>query len=193
MKLILKIGAIASHPIFLPFFSLLVYAPLVAKYGQSAILLSLIWIAFVYLFLPLIFLKYVRKINLAEPNLEERRSIYKAYTLINFGFAVVSIFIMKEYFSFFISAGFLHVFMLLLAFVDLKASWHTATWAFLFSAGLMVMYNYQLVGLDQMLLVVLGILILVAFIRWKAKAHTPFELIMGVAAGLISALPILFF
>jgi hypothetical protein len=193
MKLILKIGAIASHPIFLPFFSLLVYAPLVAKYGQSAILLSLIWIAFVYLFLPLIFLKYVRKINLAEPNLEERRSIYKAYTLINFGFAVVSIFIMKEYFSFFISAGFLHIFMLLLAFVDLKASWHTATWAFLFSAGLMVMYNYQLVGLDQMLLVVLGILILVAFIRWKAKAHTPFELIMGVAAGLISALPILFF
>ncbi|MFT6111334.1 MAG: hypothetical protein ACJA19_000662 [Bacteroidia bacterium] len=193
MKLILKIGAIASHPIFLPFFSLLVYAPLVAKYGQSAILLSLIWIAFVYLFLPLIFLKYVRKINLAEPNLEERRSIYKAYTLINFGFAVVSIFIMKEYFSFFISAGFLHVFMLLLAFVDLKASWHTATWAFLFSAGLMVMYNYQLVGLDQMLLVVLGILILVAFIRWKANAHTPFELIMGVAAGLISALPILFF
>ena len=193
MKLILKIGAIASHPIFLPFFSLLVYAPLVAKYGQSAILLSLIWIAFVYLFLPLIFLKYVRKINLAEPNLEERRSIYKAYTLINFGFAVVSIFIMKEYFSFFISAGFLHVFMLLLAFVDLKASWHTATWAFLFSAGLMVMYNYQLVGLDQMLLVVLGILILVAFIRWKAKAHTPFELIMGVAAGLISALPVLFF
>jgi hypothetical protein len=193
MKLILKIGAIASHPIFLPFFSLLVYAPLVAKYGQSAILLSLIWIAFVYLFLPLIFLKYVRKINLAEPNLEERRSIYKAYTLINFGFAVVSIFIMKEYFSFFISAGFLHIFMLLLAFVDLKASWHTATWAFLFSAGLMVMYNYQLVGLDQMSLVVLGILILVAFIRWKAKAHTPFELIMGVAAGLISALPILFF
>jgi hypothetical protein len=193
MKLILKIGAIASHPIFLPFFSLLVYAPLVAKYGQSAILLSLIWIAFVYLFLPLIFLKYVRKINLAEPNLEERRSIYKAYTLINFGFAVVSIFIMKEYFSFFISAGFLHIFMLLLAFVDLKASWHTATWAFLFSAGLMVMYNYQLVGLDQMSLVVLGILILVAFIRWKAKAHAPFELIMGVAAGLISALPILFF
>jgi hypothetical protein len=193
MKLILKIGAIASHPIFLPFFSLLVYAPLVAKYGQSAILLSLIWIAFVYLFLPLIFLKYVRKINLAEPNLEERRSIFKAYTLINFGFAVVSIFIMKEYFSFFISAGFLHIFMLLLAFVDLKASWHTATWAFLFSAGLMVMYNYQLVGLDQMLLIVLGILILVAFIRWKAKAHTPFELIMGVAVGLISALPILFF
>jgi hypothetical protein len=193
MKLILKIGAIASHPIFLPFFSLLVYAPLVAKYGQSAILLSLIWIAFVYLFLPLIFLKYVRKINLAEPNLEERRSIFKAYTLINFGFSVVSIFIMKEYFSFFISAGFLHIFMLLLAFVDLKASWHTATWAFLFSAGLMVMYNYQLVGLDQMSLVVLGILILVAFIRWKAKAHTPFELIMGVAVGLISALPILFF
>jgi hypothetical protein len=193
MKLILKIGAIASHPIFLPFFSLLVYAPLVAKYGQSAILLSLIWIAFVYLFLPLIFLKFVRKINLAEPNLEERRSIFKAYTLINFGFAVVSIFIMKEYFSFFISAGFLHIFMLLLAFVDLKASWHTATWAFLFSAGLMVMYNYQLVGLDQMLLIVLGILILVALMRWKAKAHTPFELIMGVAAGLLAAIPILFF
>jgi hypothetical protein len=130
---------------------------------------------------------------MAEPSLEERRSIFKAYTLINLGFAVVSIFIMTEYFSFFISAGFLHIFMLLLAFVDLKASWHTATWAFLFSAGLMVMYNYQLVGLDLMSLVVLGILILVAFIRWKAKAHTPFELIMGVAAGLLAALPILFF
>ena len=49
MKLILKIGAIASHPIVRPCFSLIVDAALVAKYGQSAILLSLIWIVGVYL------------------------------------------------------------------------------------------------------------------------------------------------
>ncbi len=193
MKLLLKIGAIASHPVFLPVFSLLVYAPLVAKYGQDALILSLIWILFVYLFLPLIFLKYIRKIHLAEPNLEERRSIFKAYALINFGFAVVSIFLMTEYVSFFVSAGFLHVLMLLLAFVELKASWHTAVWAFILSASLMVMYNYQLVGLFQTSWLVLGILVAVAFIRWKAKAHTPFELGMGIAAGLLAALPILFF
>jgi hypothetical protein len=193
MKILLKIGAIASHPIFLPFFSLLVYAPLVAKYGESAMLLALIWIAFVYLFLPLIFFKYIRKINLADPNLQERRSIFKAYSLINICLALVSVFIMTEYISFFLAAGFLHVLMLLLAFVELKASWHTAIWAFLLSAGLMVMYNYQLVGQEQMSLVVLGILLLVGFVRWQAKAHTPFELLMGGAAGLLAALPILFF
>ena len=193
MKILLKIGAIASHPIFLPFFSLLVYAPLVAKYGESAMLLALIWIAFVYLFLPLIFFKYIRKINLADPNLQERRSIFKAYSLINICLALVSVFIMTEYISFFLAAGFLHVLMLLLAFVELKASWHTAIWAFLLSAGLMVMYNYQLVGQEQMSLVVLGILLLVGFVRWQAKAHTSFELLMGGAAGLLAALPILFF
>jgi hypothetical protein len=193
MKLLLKIGSIASHPVFLPIFSLLVYAPLVAKYGQDALILSLIWVTFVYLFLPVLFLKYIRKIHLTEPNLEDRRSIFKAYALINFGFAVVSIFIITEYVSFFISAGFLHILMLLLAFVELKASWHTATWAFVLSASLMVMYNYQLVGLSQTSLLVLGLLAVVAFIRWKAKAHTPFELFMGIAAGLLAALPILFF
>ena len=193
MKLLLKLGAIASHPVFLPLFSLIVYLPLVTKYGSEAMVLSLVWVGFVYLFLPLLFFTFIRKINLQEPTLENRRTIFRAYTLINFGFALVSLFIMKEYISFFIAAAVLHMILLFMAHLELKASWHTSVWAFLFSAYIMVLYNYHFVGWTSRVSILLGVLALVVFIRWQAQAHTRFELLMGIAAGLFSALPILFF
>lgn len=193
MKKALQALSVLTHPIFLPLFSLLIYAPIVAKYGENAMTLSLVWIGFVYLILPLLYFKFIRKMNLADPNLDERRSIFRAYTLVNAGFAVVSIFLMTEYISFFLAATLLHLIMLVLAFVELKASWHTAVWTFLTVVGLMVMYNYSFVGLDQLVLIPFGILIAVLFIRKGAKAHTWFELGMGAAAGSFAALPVLFF
>lgn len=182
-----------THPIFLPLFSLLIYAPIVAKYGENAMMLSLIWIGFVYLILPLLYFKVIRKTNLANPNLDERRSIFRAYSLVNAGFALVSVFIMTEYISFFIAAAFLHTIMLILAFVEIKASWHTAAWTFLTVVGLMVMYNYSFTGQEKLIFIPLAILVGVIFIRRAAKAHTWFELGMGAAAGAFAALPVLFF
>lgn len=193
MKNILKVLAVLTHPIFLPLFSLLIYAPIVAKYGENAMMLSLIWIGFVYLILPLLYFKVIRKTNLANPNLDERRSIFRAYSLVNAGFALVSVFIMTEYISFFIAAAFLHTIMLILAFVEMKASWHTAAWTFLTVVGLMVMYNYSFTGQEKLIFIPLAILVAVIFIRRAAKAHTWFELGMGAAAGAFAALPVLFF
>lgn len=193
MKKALQALSVLTHPIFLPLFSLLIYAPIVAKYEGDTLLLSAIWVGFVYLILPLLYFKFIRKMNLAEPNLDERRSIFRAYSLVNAGFAVVSIFIMTEYISFFLASALLHVIMLVLAFVEMKASWHSAVWTFLTVVGLMVMYNYSFVGLDQLVLIPFGILIAVLFIRKVAKAHTWFELGMGAAAGSFAALPVLFF
>lgn len=193
MNKILNVLSILTHPIFLPLFSLLIYAPIVAKYGDNAMILSLIWIGFVYLLLPLLYFKFVRKMNLAEPTLDERRSIFRAYALVNAGFALVSIFIMTEYISFFIASAVLHSIMLVLAFVEMKASWHTAVWTFLTVVGLMILYNYSLVGLEKLIFYPLCILVVVLFIRKASKAHSWFELGMGVAAGSFSALPVLFF
>lgn len=193
MKYILQALAVLTHPIFLPLYSLLVYAPIVAKYGEDAVVLSLIWVGFVYLILPLLYFKAIRKINLANPTLDERRSIFRAYSLVNVGFALVSVFIMTEYISFFMAATFLHLIMLLLAFLEMKVSWHTAAWTFLSVVGLMVMYNYSFVGQEKLIFFPLAALLVVVVIRRAAKAHTWFELGMGAAVGAFAALPVLFF
>ncbi|MDB4160786.1 hypothetical protein N9772_00280 [Bacteroidia bacterium] len=193
MKKVLQAVSVLTHPIFLPIFSLAIYAPIVAKYGHNAIVLSLIWIGFVYLLLPLVYFKFIRKMNLAMPNLDERRSIFRAYSLINAGFIFVSIFIMTEYVSFFMAAMLLHIIMLLLAFVEMKASWHTAVWTFLTLVGLMVLYNYSSVGFERIVFLPLSILVTVILIRKAANAHTWFELGMGGAAGAFASLPVLFF
>lgn len=193
MKNVLQALSVLTHPIFLPLFSLIVYAPLVAKYEGDTMLLSAIWVGFAYLILPLLYFRYVRKMNLSDPTLDERRSIFRAYSLVNICFALVSVFVMTEYISFFIAAALLHVLMLLLAFVEMKASWHSAAWTFLTLVGLMVLYNYGFVGLEKLVLIPLGVLAAVVFIRKVSKAHTWFELGMGVAAGAFAALPVLFF
>ncbi len=193
MKNALQLLSVLTHPIFLPIFSLVIYAPIVAKYGNNAIILSLIWIGFVYLLLPLLYFKFIRKMNLAMPNLDERRSIFRAYSLNNAGFIFVSIFLMTEYVSFFMAAMLLHVIMLLLAFVEMKASWHVAVWTFLTLVGLMILYNYSFAEFGNQFLLPLGILVAVIFIRKEVKAHTWFELGMGGAAGAFASLPVLFF
>ncbi|MDG2455227.1 MAG: hypothetical protein P8N47_05390 [Bacteroidia bacterium] len=193
MKKILQALSVFSHPIFLPLFSLVIYTPILVKHGENALILGLIWIGFAYLLLPLLFFKFIRKMNLASPNLDERRSIFRAYSLINAGFILVSIFLMTEYVSFFTASMLLHVTMLLLAFVEMKASWHTAIWTFLTLVGLMVVYNYSFVGLASMVFLPLSILVMVVLVRKAANAHTWFELGMGAAAGAFASLPVLFF
>jgi hypothetical protein len=83
--------------------------------------------------------------------------------------------------------------MLLLAFLEMKASWHSAVWSFLVVVGLMVQYNYTFVGQGSMLLLPIVILVAVLLIRRLSKAHTWFELGMGAAVGAIAAFPVLFF
>ena len=193
MKKVLQVLAIATHPVFLPIFSLLVYAPLVAYHGPSIKILAAIWVAFVYLILPLIFLKLVRKVDFNTPGLEGRKSIYKTYTLINAGFIAVNIFVFSEYVSFFIGFFFLHLLLWFLIFIELKASWHAAAWSFLVFAGLLILYRYQMAGLDMKVFAAFVILLVVCATRYFQKAHSLFELGMGVAAGAITSSIILFF
>ena len=199
MKSVLKGIAILTHPIFLPFYSLFVYYPLIERYSNETYILSSVWLGFVYLFLPLVYFLRVRGINLEHPNLVQRKSIFRAYTLVNFGLAFVSLFLVHEYASFFIAATLLHVLMLVFSAIELKASWHTSVWSFLLGTALMVLYNYKLEGVGntvlqwgQLLAALIVILSVVSWVRWKAKAHTFFELMMGIVAGLIASTPILF-
>lgn len=192
MKYLLKGIAILTHPIFMPFYSFLVYMPLVAKYNLNTLILSSVWVAFMYISLPLVYFVFIRKIKLEWPSMDERRSIYRAYSLVNLGFALVSIFLMKEYITFFLAATILHLLLLLFAFIELKASWHTAVWSFLLGASLMIHYNYQFSDLGY-LPEIGSVTLLVSWVRWKANAHTPFQLVMGIAIGFLASTPILFF
>lgn len=192
MKYLLKGIAILTHPIFMPFYSLLVYIPLVAKYNLNTLILASVWVAFMYISLPLVYFVFIRKIKLEWPSMDERRSIYRAYSLVNLGFALVSIFLMKEYITFFLAATILHLLLLLFAFIELKASWHTAVWSFLLGASLMIDYNYQFSDLGY-LPEIGSVTLLVSWVRWKANAHTPFQLVMGIAIGFLASTPIIFF
>ena len=192
MKYLLKGIAILTHPIFMPFYSFLVYMPLVAKYNLNTLILASVWVAFMYISLPLVYFVFIRKIKLEWPSMDERRSIYRAYSLVNLGFALVSIFLMKEYITFFLAATILHLLLLLFAFIELKASWHTAVWSFLLGASLMIHYNYQFSDLGY-LPEIGSVTLLVSWGRWKANAHTPFQLVMGIAIGFLASTPILFF
>jgi hypothetical protein len=193
MKGILQAGAIVLHPIFLPLYSLFVYWPFVAGLDFWGAGVGLVWIGFVYLILPLVYFKMVRHINIAEPSLLHRRSIYRAYSLINFGFALVNVFLLNEYISFYIGAGFLHLFLWFLVYLELKASWHAAVWAFLVGSALMMFYKFDFVGMPLLLLVFLVLAVAVIAIRYLQKAHTPLELAMAAAVGVISSSFILFF
>ena len=192
MKYLLKGIAILTHPIFMPFYSFLVYMPLVAKYNLNTLILASVWVAFMYISLPLVYFVFIRKIKLEWPSMDERRSIYRAYSLVNLGFALVSIFLMKEYITFFLAATILNLLLLLFAFIELKASWHTAVWSFLLGASLMIHYNYQFSDLGY-LPEIGSVTLLVSWVRWKANAHTPFQLVMGIAIGFLASTPILFF
>ena len=108
-----------------------------------------------------------------------------------FGFALVSIFLMQEYITFFLAATFLHLLMLFFAFIDLKVSWHSAVWSFILGTGLMIHYNYQFSDFGY-LFEIASITILVGVIRWKANAHTLLQLVMGLAIGFLASTPILF-
>ncbi|PCJ64845.1 MAG: hypothetical protein COA58_11250 [Bacteroidetes bacterium] len=193
MKNFLQGFAVLTHPIFLPLFSLIIYAPLVAGQGQDAWILASVWIGFVYLILPLVYFKVVRKINFANPSLTDRKSIFRTYLLVNIGFALVNVFLMSEYISFFLGASLLHLLLRILILIDMKASWHTAVWSFLVTAGLMVLYNFQFVNLPVMIASAFVVLLLVYATRYTQKVHSHLELIMGVSVGAISSLPILFF
>lgn len=191
-NILLKLVAAATHPVFLPFFSVLVYMPILAKHGTNTSILASVWAVVAYLILPLLFFKVVRKINLPDPDLEERRSIYKAYATVSFCLAIVSFFLIQDYIGFFIGAFLMHVLMLMLVFVEIKASWHSAAWSFLTLSGLMVAYNLGLVDMTMAVIIPAVMLLVVSAVRYLAKAHTIFELGMGIAAGVCGSIPVLF-
>jgi hypothetical protein len=193
MKSLARLLAGVTHPVFLPLYSLIIYWPLVAKYEVNAFLLIGVWLALAYYLFPLLHFRVIRKINLEFPDLDGRRSIYKTYSLVSLGLMIAVYFVIPEYVSFFLSGFLLHVLLYWVTALELKASWHTAAWAFLLLSSLMILYNFRLTDLAQISYSLLAILILVAVVRWRSGAHTLFELGIGICIGFIASLPILYF
>ena len=184
--------AFLTHPVLIPFYSLLIYRPFLGKYDTLPLILFGFWILFVFIIFPVLYLYKVKKIDFRKPSIEDRKSIYKGYAGLSLVLCIVSTIVMKEYVSFFIAMILMHVFLYLLAGVKLKASWHSSSWAFLLMTGLIAWYKFGFTIAPINTLVLLLLTVTVFLVRWKQNAHTLFELTMGLACG-ITAAAIIFF
>jgi hypothetical protein len=192
MKQVLNAIAALTHPVLLPLFGIAIYHPLVNKYDTTVFILTGVWYFFVYLILPVLYFVKIKKINLLSPDLEQREAIYKTYMAIGIVMSVLSYWMMVEYLPFFIGIFLLHTMLYVLAAIKLKASWHTAAWSFLFLCSLIVKFTNNFVGQFE-IITIFGVMLLVVFaVRWKQKAHTLFELGMGLAAGATASTLLLF-
>ena len=185
-KVLLAIAGL-THPVLAPAYSILVYLSWVAGYAFIPLLLFGIWLMFTYWLLPLVYFAKIRSYNLIDPSIPQRRSIYKAYTLVNLGLVVVAYFTLKEYTAFFAGAAALHMILYLLSAIGMKPSWHTATWGFLLLAAMLQWYELQQVNFEITVLLFAVLLIVVFLCRLLQRAHTPLELVVGVAVGVIAS------
>ncbi|MBT8326243.1 MAG: hypothetical protein KJP21_00885 [Bacteroidia bacterium] len=192
MRKILFGFAFLTHPVLIPFYSLLIYWPFLGKYDPLPLILFATWILFVHIILPVFYLHSVKKVDLKEPSINDRKSIYKGYTVLNMILSFVSLIVIKEYFAFLVSLALLNLFLYLLASVQLKASWHTSSWALLVVASLIEWYSFGFTFAPLYTLIIFLLAVGVFLTRWKQEAHTLFELTMGLASGATAA-AILFF
>lgn len=192
MKQFLNLIATLTHPVFLPLYGILIYHPLINKYDGTVFILTGVWYSFVYLILPILYFIRVKKINLVYPDLEQREVIFKTYVAIGLVMSVLSYFMMTEYMPFFIGLTIWHAILYVFSAIKLKASWHTAAWSYLFLCSLIVKFTNNFVGRYEVI-AFFGILLLIVFtLRWHQKAHTLFELGMGLAAGAATSTLLLF-
>ena len=192
MKSFAQLLAVILHPILIPFYCAALFYPLLLKYGDTSLILLCIWILFLHVVLPTIYLKTVKKINLSNPTISEREIIYKTMYGLTVLVAIVAVVMFKEYRSFTLALFLCYVGLYVLAALKMKASWHTAAWSLLFTSSLIVLYKYGFVNLEPKILAIAMLLILVYVIRLYQKAHKHFELLMGAALGALSS-SIIFF
>lgn len=192
MQKVLNGLAFLLHPVFIPFYSLFIYRPFLGKYDAVPLILFAFWILFVHIIFPVFYLHTVKKVDLKKPTMEERQSIYKGFAGLNALLSVVSLIVIKEYFAFFIALALLNLILYFLATVQMKASWHTASWAFLVLVSLIAWYTFGFTIAPINTLILFLFAVVVFLTRWKQEAHTLFELSMGLACG-ASAAAIIFF
>ncbi len=192
MKQFLFVLSFLTHPVFIPLYAVIIYHPLINKHGNMAMLLMAFWIFFGSIMLPFIYFVKGKGMDLKNPDFKDREAIFKSYALIYLVISVACSFLTKELVWFFVGLSFLNLLLFLLALIKLKASWHSATWAFLAVIALVIPYNFGFVDFELKAIIVTCITLGVSFLRLRQGAHTTFELGMGLAAGALAGSTLIF-
>ena len=193
MQSLFKTLSVIFHPVFIPLYVVAVFLNYSSIADEARWYIFLGWIVLVALMLPGVYLKLVRsEINVFNPNIEGRTSIYRLFLFVNIILAMAFLLMEFQLGLYFVCASLLFFVLLIFSKLKLKASWHMAGWAQLLLASLIVYWIYPFNELKTAGIIVLLVLSLLYVSRLQLKAHTKFELLIGLAIGIITSTPLLF-
>lgn len=191
MKLLLKIASYLFHPVWMPFLGSVFYFLFIPRFFPEEIIKAkLLAIAIITVFIPIIFhflLKNLGKVNsVFLDDVRERR-----WPL--FFFILLTIMVLHQilnrynypalFFYFFGILGSLAI-AYIFSWFRLKVSLHMVglSGLLMFVAGFCIYYHLYFIYTFSFLIIAIG---LTASSRLYYRAHTNFELILGILVGLI--------
>ncbi|HLO74195.1 MAG TPA: hypothetical protein VK164_09700 [Flavobacterium sp.] len=191
LKKLLPVFSYIFHPIFVSIYGTLFFFLITSNfYYDSQIYITLLQVTILTLLLPLSMYFLFRLLGVVssftEASLTERRMPIAVQAILLFVLIKYSVSkeIFTELYFFFLGGLFSAVLVLASVMLKFKASLHmigvSALTAFVY--GLSVYYQLPFVNLIAFCIVCMG---LVASSRLYMKAHTPIELIAGIAIGLL--------
>lgn len=191
LKKLLPVFSYIFHPIFVSIYGTLFFFLITSNfYYDSQIYITLLQVTILTLLLPLSMYFLFRSLGVVssftEASLTERRMPIAVQAILLFVLIKYSVSkeIFTELYFFFLGGLFSAVLVLASVMLKFKASLHmigvSALTAFVY--GLSVYYQLPFVNLIAFCVVCMG---LVASSRLHMKAHTPIELIAGIAIGLL--------
>ena len=191
LKKILPVFSYIFHPIFVSLYGTLFFFLITSNfYYDSQIYITLLQVIILTLLLPLSMYFLFRSLGVVssftEASLTERRMPIAVQAVLLFVLIKYSVSkeIFTELYFFFLGGLFSAVLVLASVMLKFKASLHmigvSALTAFVY--GLSVYYQLPFVNLIAFCIVCMGS---VASSRLYMKAHTPIELIAGIAIGLL--------
>ncbi|AVR45218.1 hypothetical protein C7S20_08010 [Christiangramia fulva] len=191
MKALLKIASYIFHPVWMPFLGSLFYFLFIPRFFPDEVVKAkLMAIAIITVFIPIIFhflLKNLNKVSsLFLDNVTERRWPLLFYILLCVMVLnqILNIYNYPGLFYYFLGILGSTVIAYIFSWFKLKVSLHMVGLAGLvmFVAGFCIYYHLYFIYTLSFMIIAMG---LTASSRLYFKAHSSFELIMGILVGLI--------
>ncbi|MCM8568691.1 hypothetical protein NE848_04835 [Gramella jeungdoensis] len=194
MKLILKLASYLFHPLWMPFAGSLFYFLFIPRYFPEEIIKAkLLAIAIITIFIPIVFyflLKNLGKVNnIFLEKVEERKWPLFFFLLLSFMVLnqILNIYNYPGLYYYFVGILISSAITYILTWFRIKLSLHMVGMSglLMFVAGFCIYFHLYFIYTISFLIVATG---LTASSRLYYKAHSGWEIVLGVLAGLIPQL-----
>ncbi|MDX1543514.1 MAG: hypothetical protein R3214_06160 [Christiangramia sp.] len=194
MKFILKLASYLFHPLWMPFAGSLFYFLFIPRYFPAEIIKAkLLAIAIITIFIPVVFyflLKNLGKVNnIFLETAEERKWPLFFFLLLSFMVLnqILNIYNYPGLFYYFVGILISATITYILTWFRIKLSLHMAgiSGLLMFVAGFCIYFHLYFIYTISFLIIATG---LTASSRLYYKAHSGWEIILGILAGLIPQL-----